>query len=383
MNDAQSFTSQILNTYNPNSIIPFTDTDGFYHFTYLTINTINNKFYLGKHTTKDLNDGYIGSGIAFKNAIRKHGQSNFQHYRLQFFNTAQDAYIAEALLITEDVIKKYRDELKVCYNLKTGGFGGGGLSEESKEKRSKASKETRSKAEYKEKHSKSMKEACARPEVKEKMSKAIKEACARPEVKEKHRSAIKEAWSRPEYKEKRSKAMKELYARPEVKEKHSKALKESHARPEVKEKLSKASKESHARPEYKEKQSKAMKENWSRPEVKEKHRSAIKEMQANKEMIYQSTGEKKTVHTNDVLSHLKAGWTFTQGSIIIYNKKLNIQKTIMFKNKKDKGALYKRLIGYLENGYEIGKRPRGIKSEVFVVVAGSEYCGKRKMVSLF
>jgi hypothetical protein len=277
MNDAQSFTSQILNTYNPNSIIPFTDTDGFYHFTYLTINTINNKFYLGKHTTKDLNDGYIGSGIAFLNAVKKHGHSNFQHYRLQFFNTAQDAYIAEALLITEEYLKKYRDELKVCYNLKTGGGSGSILSEESKEK----------------------------------ISKTSKESWSRPDVKEK----LRDAFARPEYKEKRSKASKEV--------------------------------------------------------------------QANKEMIYQSTGEKKTVHTNDVLSHLKAGWTFTQGYLNIYNKKLNIEKTITFKNNKDKGALYKRLIGYLENGYEIGHRPIVIKSEVFVVVAGSEYCGKRKMVSLF
>jgi hypothetical protein len=396
MNDAQSFTSQILNTYNPNSVIPFTDIDGFYHFTYLTINTINNKFYLGKHTTKDLNDGYIGSGTAFKNAIRKHGQSNFQHYRLQFFNTAQDAYIAEALLITEDVLKKYKDELKVCYNLKTGGGSGSILSEESKAKHSKAIKETWSRPEYKEKMSKALKESHARPEVKEKMSKAIKESHARPEIKEKMSKAIKEAYARPEYKEKRSKASKETWSKAEYKEKRSKAIKEAYARPEYKEKISKAMKESHARPEHKAKMSKAMKENWSRPEVKakikeawarpeykEKRSKAMKEVQANKEMIYQSTGEKKTVHTNDVLSHLKAGWTFTQGCITIYNKKLNNEKDISFKNTKDKDALYKRLIGYLENGYEIGHRPRVIKSEVFVVVAGSEYCGKRKMVSLF
>jgi hypothetical protein len=315
MDDAQSFTSQILNTYNPNSVIPFTDTDGFYHFTYLTINTVNNKFYLGKHTTKDLNDGYIGSGIAFLNAVKKHGYLNFQHYRLQFFNTAQDAYVAEALLITEDVIKKYKDELKVCYNLKTGGGSGGILSEESKAKISKA---------------------------------------------------IKETWSRPEVKEKQSKAQKEL-----------------HARPEYKEKISKVRKDAFAKPEYKAKMSKALKEAMNRPEIKEKISKVRKESKAKKEMIYQSTGEKKTIHINDMLSHLKASWTFTQGYIIIYNKKLNLQKTIMFKNNKDKGALYKKLIGYLENGYEIGHRPRGIKSEVFVVVAGSEYCSKRKMVSLF
>jgi hypothetical protein len=393
MDDAVVFTKHIIDTYNPDAVVPFVGIDGFYHFTYLTINTVNNKFYLGKHTTKDLNDGYIGSGTAFLNAIKKHGQSNFQHYRLQFLNTAQDAYVAEALMITEDVLKKYKDELKVCYNLKTGG-GGGVLSEESKEKHRQAMKESHARPEYKEKLRQAMKENRARPEVKEKISKTTKEAMNRPEVKEKMIKAIKESRARPEVKEKRSKAMKESLARPEVKEKISKALKEIYARPEHKEKMSKALKEAMNRPEVKVKLSESMKKSRARPEVKEKHRQAtkeamnrpevkakikeilarpeykekiskaLKESKAKKEMIYQSKGEKKSVHTNDVLSHLKAGWTFIQSHIIIYNKKLNLQKTIMFKNNKDKCALYKRLIGYLENGYEIGKRPIRIEEEV-------------------
>ena len=125
MDDAQSFTSQILNTYNPNSVIPFTDTDGFYHFTYLTINTVNNKFYLGKHTTKDLNDGYIGSGTALTNAVWTYGYLNFKQYKLQFFNTSEEAYLAEESLVSEEYLKKYKDELKVCYNLVKGGKRGG------------------------------------------------------------------------------------------------------------------------------------------------------------------------------------------------------------------------------------------------------------------
>jgi len=382
MSDAQTFTNQILNTYSPNSVIPFTDPDGFYHFTYLTINTINNKFYLGKHTTKDLNDGYIGSGIAFKNAIKKHGYLNFQHYRLQFFTTAQDAYLAEGLLITEDVIKRYRDELKVCYNLKTGGrFGGGGLSEESKEKQSKALKDACARPEIKEKLSKALKEMWSRPEYKEKKSKASKENWSRPEFKEKQSKVQKESHSSSEYKEKMSKSSKENWSRPEFKEKRSKSLKETLARPEVKEKMSKAQKENWSRPEFKEKKSKSLKERHSRPEVKEKHCKAMKECKANKEMIFLLTGEKKTVHTNDVLSHLKAGWTFTQGYIALYNKKLHIEKSIKFKNAKNKDALYKKLIGYLESGYEIGVL--SILKEERVVVAGSIYCDKRKMVSLF
>jgi len=434
MSDAQTFTNQILNTYNPNSVIPFTDPDGFYHFTYLTINTINNKFYLGKHTTKNLNDGYIGSGNMFRNAIKKHGYLNFQHYRLQFFNTAKDAYLAEGLLITADVIKKYKDELKVCYNLRTGGFGGGGLSEESKEKMSKAIKDALARPEYKEKRSKSLKETLARPEIKEKLSKASKESWSRPEVKEKMSKSLKETFARPEIKEKLSKASKETWSRPEYKEKQSKIQKESHSRPEYKEKRSKASKEmwtipeykekrskslketlarpeyrekqrkaskemwlrpeykekhskslkeNWTRPEYREKQSKASKETWSRPEVKEKHSKSLKETFANKEMIFILTGEKKTVHTNDVLSHLKAGWTFTQSYIGIYNEKLHIQKTIPFRKIKNKDALYKKLIGYLENGYEIGCLSILKEETIQPAVLLGEYCTKRKMYALF
>ena len=48
-----------------------------YHFTYQTKCLINNKTYIGVHSTKNLKDSYIGSGIALKKAIAKHGRKNF------------------------------------------------------------------------------------------------------------------------------------------------------------------------------------------------------------------------------------------------------------------------------------------------------------------
>jgi hypothetical protein len=44
---------------------------------YKTTNKLNNKTYIGKHQTEDLNDGYFGSGKLLKRAIQKHGIDNF------------------------------------------------------------------------------------------------------------------------------------------------------------------------------------------------------------------------------------------------------------------------------------------------------------------
>lgn len=46
-----------------------------YHIIYLTTNLVNNKIYVGKHSTYNLEDGYLGSGSnyirAIKNMVKK------------------------------------------------------------------------------------------------------------------------------------------------------------------------------------------------------------------------------------------------------------------------------------------------------------------------
>lgn len=48
-----------------------------YHIVYETTNLINGKIYRGVHSTNNINDGYLGSGIKFGRALKKYGKSNF------------------------------------------------------------------------------------------------------------------------------------------------------------------------------------------------------------------------------------------------------------------------------------------------------------------
>ena len=76
---------------------------------------MNGKYYIGKHQTKDLNDGYMGSGKYLKRAKDKYGEENF---------TKEILYIFE----TEDEMNAKEKELVVVseqtYNLNEGGYGG-------------------------------------------------------------------------------------------------------------------------------------------------------------------------------------------------------------------------------------------------------------------
>jgi hypothetical protein len=97
-----------------------------FHYLYKTTCLVNDKYYIGVHSTKNLFDGYLGSGTLLRLSIEKHGAFNHDRVWLEFFDTREEAFARESEVVTEELIRL--DSL--CMNLKPGGSGGWGTSED-------------------------------------------------------------------------------------------------------------------------------------------------------------------------------------------------------------------------------------------------------------
>lgn len=89
-----------------------------YHFIYKTTNCLNGKYYYGAHSTKNIDDEYLGSGVALKKAIQKYGKENFYREIIEFCNGEDEMYLKEEKIVAEHYKKNE------CYNMNVGGKGG-------------------------------------------------------------------------------------------------------------------------------------------------------------------------------------------------------------------------------------------------------------------
>lgn len=90
-----------------------------YHFIYKTTNQINGKYYVGMHSTNELNDGYIGSGTLLWHSIKYHGRENFKMEILEFLPNRKELIQREKDLVNDNLLNE-----PMCMNLRYGGVGG-------------------------------------------------------------------------------------------------------------------------------------------------------------------------------------------------------------------------------------------------------------------
>jgi hypothetical protein len=88
-----------------------------YYLVYKTTNIINGKFYIGAHRTKNIQDAYLGSGVALDAAIKKYGVENFTKEILFQAKNESEMFDMERQLISENIGEN-------CYNMMHGGKGG-------------------------------------------------------------------------------------------------------------------------------------------------------------------------------------------------------------------------------------------------------------------
>lgn len=93
-----------------------------YHFIYKTTNLMNNKYYIGMHSTDNLDDGYISSGKKLWSSINKYGKENHSVIILEYLSNRELLKDREKTIVNKELLND-----KMCMNLVIGGEGGRGF----------------------------------------------------------------------------------------------------------------------------------------------------------------------------------------------------------------------------------------------------------------
>ena len=163
---------------------------------YKTTNTVNNKIYIGKHQTENVNDNYLGSGVSLERAIKKYGKEYFVKEILHIFDNEEEMNSKEKELVTEEFIKR-----KDNYDKSLGGEGGSNFkgkkhTKETKEKLSEIAKVRTYSDETRKKISEGNKKRVISEETKLKLSEKAKLRFQNEESREKHSELMKQYYKK-------------------------------------------------------------------------------------------------------------------------------------------------------------------------------------------
>ena len=90
-----------------------------YHYVYRIECSTTGCYYVGIHSTNDLEDNYLGSGTRIKESIEEHGRENHSKEIIKFCSSREEASKLEAKLVNEKVLLDDK-----CLNLSLGGKNG-------------------------------------------------------------------------------------------------------------------------------------------------------------------------------------------------------------------------------------------------------------------
>ncbi len=90
-----------------------------YYYIYKTTNILNDKFYIGMHSTNDIDDGYIGSGKKLWYSINKYGKENHVCEILEYLPDRKLLKLREEEIVNKELLTQ-----ELCMNLTRGGRGG-------------------------------------------------------------------------------------------------------------------------------------------------------------------------------------------------------------------------------------------------------------------
>lgn len=119
-----------------------------FHILYKTTCHVTGRYYIGIHSTDEIEDGYLGSGVRLTRSVKKYGRQAHRREVIELVSDRNTLKIREAEVVTEELIAS--DDL--CMNLIKGGNSNDrefGITEETRKLLSEKSKAfTRTKEHY-------------------------------------------------------------------------------------------------------------------------------------------------------------------------------------------------------------------------------------------